>query len=207
LKRGGEVGRKKKDPEPNIDQLQSTPLQKNFLVKTPIQRLDSKCGAKTNGRPRKYTPTRMRNGINKYFQWCEENDRVPSIKGMMLFLKMYKDQFYTYLDYPEFRNIMETARQVILEWCENDIYRTPGPAAGKIAYMKNVHDWSEKIDQTQTMTVTRVLSVEEAQAKIASLAPLLLEQMKGLTLKQMGTTQPVIEAESVQQEGGDGGQS
>jgi hypothetical protein len=179
--------------QPDIDTVK-VGLQRNYVVRTSIQRLDNKCGGKT-GRPKKFTPTRMRNGINKYFCWCEENDRVPSIKGMMIFLKMYKDQFYQYLEYPEFKEIMEQSRQVILEWCEQDIYRTPGPAAGKIAYMKNVHDWTEKIDQTQSITTTRVLSIEDAQAKIASLAPLLLEQLKGLTLTQLGNTAQVIDAE------------
>ena len=136
----------------------------------------------------------MRNGINKYFAWCEENDRVPSIKGMMIHLKMYRDQFYQYSEYPEFKQIMESAKQVIIEWCENDIYRTPGPAAGKIAYMKNVHDWSEKIDQNMNQTVTKVMSLEDAKARIAALAPLLLEQLKGTTLAQIGNT-PVIEGE------------
>ena len=169
------------------------PLKRNYLVKTPIQRLDKKCGSRA-GRPKKYSTTKMRNGINKYFAWCEENDRVPSIKGMMIHLKMYRDQFYQYSEYPEFKQIMESAKQVIIEWCENDIYRTPGPAAGKIAYMKNVHDWSEKIDQNMNQTVTKVMSLEDAKARIAALAPLLLEQLKGITLAQIGNT-PVIEGE------------
>ena len=189
--------RKKAVDTPDID-TDPNPLRKNYVVRTTIQRLDSSCGSLRTGRPKKYTPTRMRNGINKYFQWCEDNDRVPSIKGLMIYLKMYKDQFYQYLEYPEFTQIMESARQVMLEWCENDIYRTPGPAAGKIAYMKNVHDWTEKIDQTQNITTKRVLSIDDAKARIASLAPILLEVLQGTTLAQIGHTaqvESVVEAE------------
>jgi hypothetical protein len=156
-------------------------------------RIDKDCGTKRKmpTKRRKFTTTTMRNGINKYFEWCEGNDRVPSIKGLMIHLKMSRDQFYVYIEYPEFTAIMEQARQVILEWCENDIYRTTGPAAGKIAYMKNVHDWTEKIDQTQNITTKKILSVDEAHAKIASLAPLLLQVLQGQTLAQIGNTAKV----------------
>jgi hypothetical protein len=165
----------------------------NFCVRTPILRIDRGVGKpiKSRKHARKYSPTTMRNGINKYFGWCEKNDRVPSLKGLMIYLKMCRDQFYVYAEYPEFTMIMEQARQVILEWCENDVYRTTGPAAGKIAYMKNIHDWTEKIDQTQNITTKKILSVDEAHAKIASLAPLLLQVLQGTTLAQIGNTKKV----------------
>ena len=186
----------KKVDETEEKELDTDPLKKNYVVRTEIQRLSKKTSH--SGRKKKFTRTTMRNGINRYFQWCEEKDRVPSIKGLMLQLKMSRDQFYTYAEYPEFTEMMDATRQIILEWCENDIYRTPGPAAGKIAYMKNVHDWTEKIDQTQSITTRKVLSVEDARGKIASLAPLLLEVLQGQTLAQIGHTQKVIEAEPME---------
>lgn len=149
-------------------------LNQNTIVRAPIARVE-KQDKKNPGRPRKITPRKMLNGINSYFEWCEQNDRVPSIKGMMLHMKMMRDQFYSYIEYPEFRDILEQARMVIAEWCENDVYRTPGQCAGKIAYMKNVHSWADKIDTTNVNENrnTTVLSVEDAKAKIASLAHLI----------------------------------
>lgn len=69
-------------------------LKNNELVRQPIARMDGSVlpGKKkkaTCGRKKKYTPTKMKNAINGYFDWCEENDRIPSIKGLMIHLKMY----------------------------------------------------------------------------------------------------------------------
>jgi hypothetical protein len=169
--------------------------QQNKTVVRPIPRIDSDVikRKKTGGRKKQYTPTRMKNTINKYFQFCEENDEVPSIKGMMIHLKMYPESFYLYLKYPEFTDIMEHARLIISHWMEMDVYSTKGMAAGKIAYMKNVHDWCEKT-QTKNQTEVRVISVDEARAKIEMLAPKLLEILNSsMTVNQIAA--PVIEAE------------
>lgn len=159
-------------------------LKKNFVVKTQIARLDNGKTRRT-GKPKRHTVRTMTNAINRYFDWCMAKDRVPSIKGMMIHMKMLRDQFYQYLEYPEFKDIMEQSRMIISEWVENDIYRTPGQCAGKIAYAKNIHGWADKLDTTSVSetTVRTVLSVEDAKARIASLAhlidPKLLEAMSG----------------------------
>lgn len=153
--------------------------EKNLSCRRPIERLDADIVPRKTkrGTKKKYTPTRMRNAINNYFGWCEENDEVPSIKGMMIHLKMYKDAFYDYLRYPGFTEIMEQARLHIANWCETDVYNTKGMAAGKLKYMQNIHGWTEKLE-TNNFTETRVLTVDEARAKIALLAPGLFEVLK-----------------------------
>ncbi len=168
----------------------------NRVVTRPIPRLDSDVLVRKDGRgrKRKYTPLRMKNGINRYFEWCEEQDEVPSIKGMMIFLKMYKDAFYKYLKQPEFSDMLEHARLIISNWAEIDVYNTKGQAAGKIAYMKNIHGWSDKLE-TQSTNETRVVTVDEARAKIESLAPKLLE----LLGSQLTVNQIVHEAEIVEE--------
>lgn len=147
------------------------------------------------GRKRSFTPTRMRNEINKYLTWCEENQRVPSIKGLMIHLKMHKSQFYTYCEYPEFTDLMEQARLIIGEWCENDVYHTPGAAGGKIAYMKNIHGWTEKIEQE----TTRIISVDEAKARLEMLLPQLIEKIKQQSIEQKLIKEDVIVAEEVKE--------
>lgn len=172
---------------------QKMDLSKNYLVKQEIGRVVKQ----RTGRQRKYTPTRMRNAINQYLQWCEEQDRVPSLKGLMIHLKMHKSQFYTYCEYPEFTDIMEQARLVIAEWCENDVYRTPGAASGKIAYMKNIHGWTEKVEQE----VTRVVSVDEAKARLEMLLPKLMEAIKQKSIEQkLNTDSVIVVAEEVEKE-------
>jgi hypothetical protein len=171
-------------------------LQDNQFVNRPIPRIDSGILKKSPaGRKKRFTPTKMKNSINNYFEQCELTDDIPSIKGLMIFLKMYRDQFYTYLEYPEFNQIMEHARLIISNWAENDVYRTKGIAAGKIAYMKNVHDWTEKVEQNQNIKQT-ITNVEQAKAKIEMLAPKLLELLKNNGLvNQLALDNKIIEAE------------
>lgn len=176
-------------------------LTTNELVTRPIPRLDKdivkdikKCA---QGRKKRYTPTKMKNAINAYFEWCEKEDEIPSIKGLMIHLKLYRDVFYKYLEYPEFKDLMEHTRMVIANWVEMDVYRTKGQAAGKINYMKNVWDWSDKIDTTSTVTQT-VISKEQAVAKIEMLAPKLLELLKNnMVVNQLLPSDVVIEAQGV----------
>lgn len=151
-----------------------------FVTSTPIARLDKKSLKSDKGRPRKFTPTRMRNEVNKYLQWCEDNNRVPSIKGLMIHLKMHKSQFYQYCEYPEFTDMMEQTRIIISEWCENEVWHSRGAASGMIAYMKNVHNWTEKVEQE----TTRVVTIDEARAKLEMLLPKFLEQLKQQSIAQ-----------------------
>lgn len=169
-------------------------LKDNHSVRRPIERIDRSAIKRKTGRPRKMTPRRMMNGINKYFEWCEQQDEVPSIKGMMIHLKMFKDQFYQYLKYPEFNDMLEHARMIISNWAEMDVYNTKGMAAGKIAYMKNVHGWSDKLESMQTQ-VKVDLTPDEARKRIEALAPKLLEVLKSSEV----TKQLVYDADIVEE--------
>lgn len=183
--RGKRPTLRRKPPEDGAFEVQTEEktagFKRNFVVKTPMARIQKE--KRKGGRSHKKTPRQMRNGINSYFGFCEDNDRTPSISGMMLHLKMGRDQFYKYMAYPEYQDIMEQAKLIINEWVANDIYRTPGQAAGKIAYAKNIHGWAEKVDTTSVneTRITQVLTVDEARTKIASLAhlidPALLESV------------------------------
>ena len=174
--------------------------QGNKVITRPIPRIDKDViRKKTGGRKKKYTPTRMKNEINRYFEHCETNDLVPSIKGMMIFLKMYKDMFYTYLKYPEFTDLLEHARMIISEWAEADVYNTPGQAAGKIAYMKNLHGWSDKLETKNESEVRTISSVEEARLTIKTLAPQLLEVLKSEEVSGQIANETIEEAEIVEE--------
>lgn len=153
--------------------------QGNKTIKRPLPRIDADVLKKKQrgGVKKKYTPRRMRNKINEYFEHCEEHDLVPSIKGMTIYLKLYRNAFYQYMNYPEFTDLLEHARMIISDWCETDVYNTPGQAAGKIAYMKNIHGWSDKLETKNETEVRQVTSVEEARKIISTLAPQLLEQL------------------------------
>lgn len=160
-------------------------LDKNRFIKTPIARIEA---PRKGGRTPKFTPTKLRNNINKYFEWCETNDRIPSLTGLAIHLKVTRECMYSWLRSEKFSELIEQARLRIQNWCEEDVYKTHGTMVpGKALYMKNVHNWSEKqtTDITQETTVKKVLTVEEAKQKLTSIAPLLLEQLKGQLLSQL----------------------
>lgn len=154
-------------------------LKKNKFIQSPISRIDEDVFKQIKrsraGRKRKYSPVKFKNDTNKYFEMCEKKDEIPSKKGLMIFLKMSMGSFDVYKTYPEFKELIDYVELVIDHWCENDVYKTSGTAAGKIAYMKNVHGWREKTEIEQTVTHR---SVDEARAKIEALLPDLLEFIK-----------------------------
>jgi hypothetical protein len=162
----------------------------NVNVTRPITRLFK------TGRPKKYTPTKVRNKINDYFCHCEKTDKIPSLKGMVLYLKMTQNTCYKYMRYPEFEGIFDQARLIIAEWVENDVYTSKGQTAGKLAYMQNLHNWSNK---TEVETTQKELSAEEARINIEALAGPLLEMLKANPdiLLQLTGANNVKEAEVV----------
>lgn len=173
-------------------------LNGNKLINKPIQKLDNSVLKRKgkSGRPKRYTPQRMLNQINKYFKWCEDTDSMPSIGGMMVKMKMYGSQFYEYLQYPEYTDMLEQARLTIKTWIEDDVYSTQGRTEGKIAYMKNVHAWTDRLETKNETEVKHVVSVDEARAKIEMLAPLLLDVLNSpSTVNQIAHDAEIIEDE------------
>ena len=166
----------------------------NSRVTRPIPRISKDIiprKGQTCGASKKHTPTTMVNGINRYFAWCENKDEVPTIKGMMIHLKYFPKTFYKLIADPEYAEIMEWARMLIKSWMEIDVYNTPGPAAGKITYMKNTHDWSEKISTENKTEVTQVMTTDEARIQLQALAPLLIDlvQKDQTVVEQIGNVQ------------------
>jgi hypothetical protein len=177
------------------------PLEKNRAVRRTIPRLDDDIVRRPRAgtKPKKYTPRRMKNKVNEYFEHCEVDDRIPSIKGLMVFMKMYRSQWYVYIKDPIYSDLMEQTKLIISAWAEEDVYNTAGPAAGKIAYMKNVEGWSDKLETKNQTEVKQVGNVEEARKIIDQLAPKLLEVLKSPeVLRQLGQEQ-VTDAEFVQE--------
>lgn len=184
--------------EPSVYKQRKEELSKNNEVVTkPIPRISSKVLKTNRSSRKKYTPTRLKNKINKYFEWCEQEDELPSIKGMMIYLDMYKDAFYKYLTYEGYGDIMEHARLIIANWAEEDVYSTKGMAAGKLAYMKNIHSWADKLEtKNENNNTTVQLDVATATKKIEMLAPRLLELLENSeVVNQLG--RDTIEAEVV----------
>jgi hypothetical protein len=173
-------------------------LSKNKTVKRPLQRLHKNVVKPHQGKQKKFSVNKMYKEINKYFTRCEKYDELPSIKGMMLFLGMTSVSFYNYIKYPEFEAMLEQTKLIIAEWAEASVWDEKGMAAGKVAYMKNLHNWTEKQEiKSETTTVT--MTVEEARSRLESLSPKLLEILRSKeTVNQIANSE-VVDAELVKE--------
>jgi hypothetical protein len=157
-------------------------LEGNFTVKRPIARLDVGClPTKKDYKKHKMTPRKMLEKINQYFGWCERNDEMPSISGLMIHMKMYSSGFYHFMKDERYRDMLEQTKLMIKNWAETDIYNTKGLCAGKISYAKNILGWTEKTENINT-NINAELSVDQARARIEALAPKLLEVLKNQNL-------------------------
>ncbi len=87
--------------------------EQNQAVTTPIGRVSNEILRATSLRKKgrkKFTPARLRNAINKYFDWCKTTDTIPSIKGLVLHLNVTRDSFYRNLRDEHLAEILEQAR-------------------------------------------------------------------------------------------------
>ena len=128
---------------------------------------------KNIGRPKRFTPTKLRNRINEYFAHCSKEQSYPNVGGLMLYIGMSKDQFWQYKKYPEFTHIISWAQEAMADWAMTDLWRTQTSNTNKQLVAKVAHGWTEEKQVTHVH-----MSKDQAMAKLEALAPLLLEALK-----------------------------
>lgn len=127
------------------------------------------------GRKKKYTPITLKNRIIDYFAMIKALDRPPTVSGLMVHLKMHRDQFYQYYEYPEFRPVMEQTKLLIENWAEEKVVLSKYNPSGLIFVLKNRFGWKD----TQTVETTSLTPEDQLIARIAALAPGLLGYVGG----------------------------
>ena len=144
-----------------------------FLESTAKERFairDSFKGLNPAGRKKKYTPITLKNKIIDYFAMIKAMDKPPTVSGLMIHLKMHRDQFYCYADYPEFRPIMEQTKLLIENWAEEKIVLSKYNPSGLIFVLKNRFGWKD-LTSVEQMAIT---PEDQLIARITALAPGLL---------------------------------
>lgn len=131
------------------------------------------------GRAVKYTPVKLRNRINDYFALCDKKNLVPTVSGIYGHLKINKATWYVYCDRPELSAICEWARDAIEQWFIQGLWDSSSSNTNKQLVAKQNCGWQE-----QTVHTTRIISIDEAQAKLERFLPLLLEMHKKSLDKQ-----------------------
>ncbi len=119
------------------------------------------------GRKKKYTPAKMKNKIIEYFARMKALNRPPTKSGLMVHLKMHRDQFYQYATYPEFKDIMEQTATMIENWYEEALILNKYSASGIQFALKNRFGWTD----TTTVKHEQLNSEDNLVRKIESLAP------------------------------------
>ena len=109
------------------------------------------------GRPLKYqTVEELQNGINKYFEECQQSDRPLTITGLCLALGTTRELLVNYSNKEEFSNTIKIAKEKIANYVEEQCLLVKNPA-GAIFLLKN-HGFTDKqeIDHTVTQKVITV---------------------------------------------------
>lgn len=147
------------------------------------------------GRKKKYTPLRLKNKIIDYFAKMKALDRPPTKSGLMVHLKMHRDQFYQYAGYPEFKDIMEQTATMIENWYEEALILNKYSGSGIQFALKNRFGWTD----TQTVQVNNTTDEKQLISKIESLAPELAEIFKNYASTERAKTieHKTIEAEVI----------
>jgi len=133
--------------------------------------------ASSGGRPKKYTPIRLKNKIIDYFAMISATHRPPTVSGLMVHLKMNRDQFYHYYTYPEFKDIMEQTKNMMENWNEEALVLAKHNTAGIMFALKNRFGWKD----LQSVETTVQIQEDQLIHRIAALAPDLVGFIQGAT--------------------------
>jgi hypothetical protein len=126
------------------------------------------------GKPPKYTPRKMGQKVDKYFNKCDSTGKPPTITGLMLYLGLGREQFYYNLSHPYFGPIMLYARDRIENWLEEQLVTIKHNPTGIIFALKNRHGWKDV--QTTEINYNN-LTERELMAKLEALAPDLVQAL------------------------------
>ena len=107
------------------------------------------------GRPLKFSsPKQLQSSINKYFKYCDENNRPYTIAGMAEHLGVDRQTIYNYEQRDEFFGTIKKARLKIERYIE-EILILEGKA-GQIFYAKN-YGYKDQQDINTKVTINKGL--------------------------------------------------
>lgn len=119
------------------------------------------------GRPRAYSSAlELEDEIEKYFEWCEDNKRMPTTVGISLFLNITRDTWYEYAkpahDYSD--TIKKADARIEESWAQNLKH---GQAGGSIFYLKNKFGYRDVVENPGGGTTVNFILPPEIAAKYA----------------------------------------
>lgn len=98
------------------------------------------------GRPKKYTPQSMQAKIEQYFPHCKEQDEIPDVEGLCVYLEICRDTLLDYQRQPDFSDTIKKAKTKIFAEKKQLAMRGKMNSAVWIFDAKNNHGYVEKIE-------------------------------------------------------------
>ena len=102
------------------------------------------------GRPRKWDSVeKLQADIDKYWKYCEDNNKPPTIAGLAYYTNVDRHTIYNYSYNDEFFHTIKKARERVMLYMEESAAQGIG-GAGNIFLMKN-YGYKDKQEVTNTI--------------------------------------------------------
>ena len=126
------------------------------------------------GRPGRYrTAKALADDVKRFFKWSADNQVVPTITSLSLYLGWYTDLFYNYIKQTGFSDILKKAKDLMAYRLEVAAEETGSP--GPIFLLKASHGYTDvkQIDVNVSLDVDKLYS--NALRKAQNDSPKLIE--------------------------------
>lgn len=94
--------------------------------------------------PRKYTPDELNNLIDSFTTYCRDNDKLPTLENLYLYLDLYKEQFHELATIPEYADIIKKAKHMTAAWLSEAALCGRTKEIASIFLLKAVHGYSDR---------------------------------------------------------------
>lgn len=113
------------------------------------------------GRPSKWeTPEKLEADIKKYVNDCKENKLVPTVHSLALFLDCDPELIYYYGEKQEFFSIIKRAKDFIISFQQQFLFKTGYNPAGTIFSLCNMTKMNQfKFENTNRQEITSNINV------------------------------------------------
>lgn len=119
------------------------------------------------GRPKLYNDVKdLQKDIDKYFEYCDNNDKPYTLSGLAYFLDMDRKTLYNYSKDENFFPTIKKAREKVeMQLEENALLNKANPTF-TIFNLKNNFGWKDKINYEDDKKEQELSKVEELLSKI-----------------------------------------
>jgi len=127
------------------------------------------------GRPRLWeTVEDFEKAADGFWEWCDDNDYIPDIEGLCVYMGTFRERLHYYEKDPAFRNSIKRIKEEIFHAKKQKAFKNKINATVFIFDAKNNHNYTDKTEVAQTTTVSfedkvKTLGESELQSMLNAL--------------------------------------